>query len=141
MSRNKEWQKILIIDNNGNMSEGGYWVELAKKYGVGYEAIIKDTKEEILAELSKMFARSARFAGTILDIIYKGQSEGGMELWEVLKRKGVRARCGHLLVTTKMNSEEVLQFVKSEHALLNTRMAKPHKEVAFREFLKICGLP
>jgi len=135
--------KILVIDDKRSLSEGGGWVILGTNYGVECHLVVGNTRQEIIGHLEKIFADEPErvFTGTILDIIFRGQARGGIELWEQIEAKGWRDKFGELLVTTKLDSDEVLEFVNEQEAMLNTHLAQKHKEAVFRMFLKRCGLP
>ena len=141
MAKTKKRGPFLIIDNQDTLSEGAFWKRLAEEQNIPYKAVIQNTKQEILSELKQILKGNTRFKGTILDIIYKGQTTGGIELWNELAALGLAKQCGRLLVTTKQDSEEVISFVKKYNAKLNTKLPKPHKRIAFLEFLKECGIP
>lgn len=140
MGKAKKRGPFLIIDNQDTLSEGGFWKRLAEEQKIPYTAVIRDTKQEILSELRRILRGDAHFTGTILDIIFRGQTTGGMELWEELVAEGLATRCGRLLVTTKQDADEVIRFVDKYNAKLNTKLTKPHKRTAFLEFLKECDI-
>jgi hypothetical protein len=133
---------ILVIDDHDSLQEGGSWVEFGKEWDVECLLVVGKTKEAILVSLNQMFQEDPdrAFVGTVLDVIYRGQATGGIELWEELERSGLAAKCGRLLVSTKQDSEEVTEFARTHNAMLNTRLTAPHKKAVFKKFLKSCGL-
>ena len=138
----EETPLILVIDDKDSLMDGGGWVRLCEKYEIPCEPVIRDTKEEILETIEGIFRDDdgLMFVGTVLDLIYRGQPRGGIELWEELEAKGLANRCGKLFVTTKIDSDEVVDFAESRGAMLNTRLPSEHKEMAFKRFLRQSGL-
>jgi hypothetical protein len=134
--------KILIIDDKKSGQEGGGWEKLAREHEVPCKLIVRETKEEMLSSLEKMFQDDPNlvFDGTVLDVIYLWQPRGGIELWEELENRGLADRCGKLLVTTKHRSDEVVDFVEKRGALLSTSLPLDHKRPVFKRLLRRCGL-
>ena len=115
--------KVLIIDDKPGGSGAGGWADRLEKFGASPTPLIGDNSTELLSKLLKLLDNeNEKFHGTILDIMYKSEFDGGITLWKkflsvdaVRKSKKLPSlleRVGKLIVVSDSGDKVKRQFAR-----------------------------
>jgi hypothetical protein len=132
-----EGLKIVIVDDDKTLSGGGLWDQEIRKLGGEAVLLSSTTVPEFLKELRTLIAADT-FDGTILDIIFPGDAQGGITLWKSLSEEE-RRRLGQLMVQTKLSKNgpvPVAKFVQEFGVLrLSNNVVRDDRLAILRLFI------
>jgi hypothetical protein len=128
------WAKKMIQPQN--------WIRHVLATNNTYELAAGRNCKELLSDILNLLneKNGKSFDGTILDIIFSNEPDGGIQLWNALIKAGVRNRLGPLLISTNANYADDPQLMKFAALHAGGRISGDKNEGALRplcEFLDI----